>query len=403
MVASPVPAPSSPLTLPFHHSPGPEVLFGPNRIDELGAHLRTLVPGDGGLLLVSDPGVHAAGLTARVIEGLGRAGVPVELFTEVRSDPTAASVDAIVARALSIGAAGIIGLGGGSALDAAKLAAAIARSDRPAADFALAAMPLPTDGLPMVMVPTTSGTGSEVTKTVVYSLDDGRKVWAWGTALLPDIALLDPSLTIGLPPHLTAATGIDALVHAIEAVTARTPSALGETYGLQAIRMAARSLVAAVEQPRNLDARGEMQIAAMLAGKAIAECGTGVAHAVGHALGADAHVHHGRAVGLVLRAALPWNAGADPERFDGVATALGVPTGGAAAERAQMAAAAFDRLLRVAGVAVSLADAGLGAEDTDRITRLSLDPENLPMCENNVRPLSPDDVRTLVHDVLTAA
>ncbi|MCR9257442.1 MAG: iron-containing alcohol dehydrogenase [Alphaproteobacteria bacterium] len=391
------------LTLPFDHSPGPQVLFGPDRGRDLGACVGRLVPAGATVMVVSDPGVHGAGLTARVMAPLEETGFKPVLFTDVRSDPTAASVDAIVARARSLGAAAIVGLGGGSALDAAKLAATIALEEPAAADYALGAIPLPTDRLPMVMIPTTAGTGSEVTKTVVYSLDDNRKVWAWGPELLPDIALLDPTLTVGLPAHLTAATGVDALVHAIEAVTAKTPSAMGETFGLQAIKMAARSLVRAVEEPGDLDARGEMLVASMLAGKAIAECGTGVAHAVGHALGADAHVHHGRAVGLVLRAAFSWNASESPERFDGVATSLGVPTGAESLERAQMAAAAFDRLVRVSGVAVSLRDAGLSGADAERIAQKTLDPENLPMCENNVRPLTPEDVGSLVREVLTAA
>lgn len=394
---------AQPLTTPFDFTAGPRVLFGVGQMPVFAARLSLLLKGGKKVLLVSDPGVHAAGLTQKLTVPLEEVGLEVVLFTDVRSDPTAASVDAIVAKAKSVAADGIVGLGGGSALDAAKLAAAIALEDAPAADYALGIKPLPQNRMPMAMVPTTSGTGSEVTKTVVYSLDDDRKVWAWGPELLPDIAFCDPSFTVGLPPHLTAATGVDALVHAIEAVTAKTPNAFGETFGLQAIKMASRSLLKAVQQPEDLDARGEMQLASMLAGKSIAECGTGVAHAVGHALGADAHVHHGRAVGVVLRAAFAWNTEEMPERFKGVATALGVPTGEDHAVRARQAAETFDHLVRSSGVAVSLTDKGLGVADISRITKRTMDPENWPMCENNVRSLRAEDVEHIVKEVLTAA
>ena len=161
----------------------------------------------------------------------------------------------------------MVGLGGGSALDIAKLAAAIAPADEAAEHYALAANPLPLGGLPRILIPTTAGTGSEVTRTSVITSADGRKLWAWGDALRADLAILDPTLTTGLPAMLTAATGIDALVHAIEACTVRRGNPLADAYGLHAIRLiAGGALRRALADPDDLDARGEMMIAAALAG-----------------------------------------------------------------------------------------------------------------------------------------
>src|SRR5262249_22239588 len=156
--------------------------------------------------------------------------------------------------------------------------------------------PLPAKPLPKICIPTTSGTGSETTKVSVFTNAKDEKVWGWGDALSADLALLDPRLTVGLPSHLTAATGIDALVHAIEPRPLRRANPLTDGICLQAIRFTAAYLPRAVPAPDDIEARAQVQIAASLAGIAIDNSGTGVAHALGHALGALGHVHHGRAV-----------------------------------------------------------------------------------------------------------
>ena len=136
----------------------------------------------------------------------------------------------------------VIGLGGGAARDAAKLVAAIATREAPAHTYALAAKPLPEDRLTSIAIPTTAGTGAEVTRTAVISTSDGSKSWFWGEELMFDQAILDPELTLSLPPHLTAWTGIDAVAHALEGATAKTTSAAGLLYGLEALRILSAAL-----------------------------------------------------------------------------------------------------------------------------------------------------------------
>src|SRR5262249_45032716 len=144
---------------------------------------------------------------------LRKAGHKVGLFSDVSSDPLGAQVDAAAAEARAIAASCVVGVGGGSTMDVSKFAAAIARTDRPADHYELAKNPLPKNGLKKPCIPTTAGTGSETTRVSVFTNGKGEKMWAWGDELRADLALLDPRLTVGLPPHLTAATGVDALVH----------------------------------------------------------------------------------------------------------------------------------------------------------------------------------------------
>jgi len=313
-------------------------------------------------------------------------------------------IDAAAEAARKHGAKLVIGLGGGSALDVAKMAAAIAPSSQPAEHYALAVNPLPASSLRKICIPTTSGTGSETTKVSVFTNAKGEKVWAWGSNLSADLALLDPRLTVGLPAHLTAATGIDALVHAIEACTIRRANPMNDAVCLQAIRMIVEHLPRAVSTPDDLDARGYVQIAASAAGIAIDNSGTGIAHALGHALGALGHVHHGRAVGLALRAALAWNAEAAPARHAGVATALGVPSEGRKqADVLAELAPRFDSFVRSTGLAVSLAKDGLGKKDCERLAALMMAPENRAMRDSNCRPITAADALMLSQAVLSAA
>ena len=386
----------------FYFGPIATVAFGLDRVEKLAGDVNGLVGEGAPVLLISDPGIAALGDRA---EGILKAGGHrIARFQDIRSDPLSRQIDAAAEAARKHGAKLVIGLGGGSALDVAKMAAAIAPSSEPAEHYALAVNPLPASSLRKICIPTTSGTGSETTKVSVFTNAQGEKVWAWGSNLSADLALLDPRLTVGLPAHLTAATGIDALVHAIEACTIRRANPMNDAVCLQAIRMIVEHLPRAVSTPDDLDARGYVQIAASAAGIAIDNSGTGIAHALGHALGALGHVHHGRAVGLALRAALAWNAEAAPARHAGVATALGVPSEGRKqADVLAELAPRFDSFVRSTGLAVSLAKDGLGKKDCERLAALMMAPENRAMRDSNCRPITAADALMLSQAVLSAA
>ncbi len=250
----------------------PRMTCGAGARRELASLASGLVPAGAPVLLVADPGLAAVGMIDEVARLLGQGGFAVTVFTDIKSDPSEAQADAAARIARDEGAELLVALGGGSALDLGKAVACVAGAPEPAAHYALCANPLPATRLKTIVLPTTSGTGSETTRTAILSGEDQAKRWFWGEALKPDEVLLDPELTVSLPAFLTAATGIDALVHAVEAATNRNAHPANDLYALEAIRLVARHLETAVTTPTDLAAREGLQRAAALAGTAIDNC-----------------------------------------------------------------------------------------------------------------------------------
>jgi len=374
----------------------PAITQAEGALDQLGALAARL---GGGLpaLLVADPGLAPFGIIDRAEASLSASGLTVLTFTDIQSDPLASQVDTAAALARQGGAGVVVALGGGSAMDAGKAAAAIAPGAEPAEYYALCANPFPAKPLAKICVPTTSGTGSETTRTSIVTKAARAKVWLWGEEIKADAVLLDPTLTVGLPAHLTAATGIDALVHAVEAATNANANAGNDMFCHEAIRLVVRYLPTAVAEPGNLAARAVLQWAAALAGIAIDNGGTAIAHNIGHALASLRPVQHGRAVGVAMLASLPWNVADDPEgRFATVARLLG---GAGAADLP----AAYERLLRSVGVKVSLAGEGHDAISAEQLASQMGNEENAAMRRSNRRAATDADLLAFARIVLTQA
>ncbi len=374
----------------------PEIVQGAGALETLGRTLTGRIAAGSAVLLVADPGLKDAGFIDSASASLAAAGFRVVAFTDVKSDPTMAQVDAATDLARQERASAVVAIGGGSAMDVGKTIAGIAGGSQGAAHYGLCANPFPASRLYSVCIPTTSGTGSEATRTAVLADAQHTKVWLWGDELKPALIVLDPVLTVGLPAALTAATGIDALVHALEASTNANAHAANDLYCHVAIRLVVKHLVRAVETPRDLEARGGLQWAATLGGISIDNCGTAIAHNIGHALASLRPVHHGRAVGLALRATLAWNAEHDTDgRYAAIAALMGEP------RDAARLAPAFERLLRASGVKISLA-----GEGHDHITPADLAaqmarPENEAMRRSNKRAVADADLLTFATAVLS--
>jgi alcohol dehydrogenase class IV len=364
------------------------IIFGVDCVEELGDHISSLDDKNATIVLISDAGVVKAGIVERVRSILSRSAYDVIEFADIHGEPSADDVEAATEIVRRCRHACIIGLGGGSAIDVAKIAAVIAADDRPVEDYALSAIPFPRPRFKRIMIPTTAGTGSEVTRTAVFKTHDKRKVWTWGHELAAELVVLDPRLTVSLPSHVTAASGIDALVHAIEACTCRERNHFINSFGLQAIRLGKQHLTAAINHPDDLTARSGMLLASNLAGIAFANTGTAAAHSIGHALGTIADIPHGRAVAIAMDAIMEWNAEALPEAFDLVAEALG----------AQNAAAAFRRLIEQTGLERSLTDHNI---DPKMLAEVMMSEDNQAMIENNGRPISPEDALELARRTLS--
>lgn len=368
----------------------PPVTFGAGRL----AKTPDIVVGLGGtrVLVVADAILAELGVTDRLERDLAVKALSCDIAAEIAGEPKENLVDDLCRRARENKADIVIGLGGGAAMDAAKLVAATALSNRPVRDFALAAHPLPTNGLPAVAIPTTAGTGSEVTRTSIVSTDEGWKNWYFGEELMFAQAVLDPELTLSLPPHLTAWTGIDAVAHALEGSTARTTSPAGLLYGLEALRILHDALPRAVADGADIEARSHVLWGSMVAGLALHNCNTHMGHNISHALGSLARVHHGLVTGLALKVSLPWLV-ARPEGAENYALAAQALGGKAQADALPDA---LSDLMRNCQIQSQLPAECAGVSDAMLAVEMK-NSANIGMSKNAACPVTEDDLEEMAH------
>lgn len=291
---------------PFSFRTTPTVIFEAGAAARLGP-LATPLLGHR-ILLVTDAGLASSGLLEPALASLRQAGVALTLFTDVVADPPEAVVLAAAEAARAHEVSGVIGLGGGSPMDAAKLAALLAASgEELVAAYGVGNAKGPR--LPLLLCPTTAGTGSEVTPISIVTTGQSEKKGVVSPILLPDIALLDPALTLGLPPAVTAATGIDAMVHAIEAFTSASANnnPISRALAREALSLLGASIGRAVHHGADRDARAAMLLGSMLAGQAFANSPVAAVHALAYPLGGHFHIPHGLSNALVLSEVLRFN------------------------------------------------------------------------------------------------
>ncbi len=261
------------------------------------------------VLFVTDRGLFELGLCNSAISSLEAAGCKVTLFDETEPDPSLKILLRAIDRAIETKASGIVGFGGGSSMDLAKLAALVAGS-REDLDGAWGVGNAKGPRLPLVLVPTTAGTGSEVTPVSIITVDDDEKRGVSSPVILPDLAILDGELTLGLPRAITAATGIDAMVHAIEAYTSKSANnnPVSKLLAVEALKLLGANIETACFEPANLDAREAMLLGSMLAGMAFANSPVAAVHALAYPIGGMFHIPHGLSNALILKEVMRFNA-----------------------------------------------------------------------------------------------
>ncbi|MEP2715376.1 iron-containing alcohol dehydrogenase [Pseudophaeobacter sp.] len=261
------------------------------------------------VLLVTDPGLRQLGLADPAIASLETAGHKVSVFDKVEADPSLETLMQAVEAGRAAGVTGVLGFGGGSSLDVAKLVALLLGSNEDL-DEAWGVAQAKGPRLPLVLVPTTAGTGSEVTPVSIITVGAEEKRGVSSPIILPDIAVLDADLTVGLPAHITAATGVDAMVHAIEAYASKSANnnPLSKMLAREALRLLGANIETAVFNGQDKDARGAMLLASMLAGQAFANSPVAAVHALAYPIGGTFHIPHGLSNALVLPHVLRFNA-----------------------------------------------------------------------------------------------
>ncbi|WP_290697161.1 iron-containing alcohol dehydrogenase [Amphritea sp.] len=260
------------------------------------------------VLIVTDQGIVNAGLLQPVIDVLKAAAIEPIIFDKVEADPAESIVLAATGQAIAEGVDGVIGLGGGSSMDVAKLVALLAKGEEVLEDIYGVNL-VKGRRLPLIQIPTTAGTGSEVTAVAIITVGEGEKKGVVSDQLLPDLALLDAELTLGLPPIVTATTGVDAMVHAIEAYTSHNPNhnLISDAVAKEALVLLGGNIQAAITDGRNLEVRSNMLLGSMLAGQAFANSPVAAVHALAYPLGGIYHLSHGLTNALVLPHVMRFN------------------------------------------------------------------------------------------------
>lgn len=356
------------------------------------------------VLIVSDKGVAAAGLVQPARDALAKAGLAVAVVDNTPPEPEVRDVEAVLAAAREgLGAGGcdlVVGIGGGSAMDVAKIVAVLLKHPVSLRDLLAKRADIPARGVPSVMVPTTSGTGSEATpNSIILVPEDELKVGIVSPLLMPDAVILDPLLTLTLPAHITASTGMDALTHAIECYCSKKGNTFSDLYGLEAIRLIAGSLRRAYTEGRDAEARGDLLLGAYYGGVCIATSSTTAVHALAYPLGGKYRVPHGLSNAMLLPTVMAFNLEGSERRFAAMARAMGLDVAGlsdgAAGERF---IGALESLNRDLGIHADLRAVGVKPEDLDglvdgaaKVTRL---------LDNNPRPMSRADMRAIYQRLL---
>jgi alcohol dehydrogenase len=311
------------------------------------------------VLLVTDGGLVKAGLIAPIAASLEAAGFSVAIFDRVVADPPESVLYDCVEEARQVAADIVIGLGGGSSLDIAKLAAVLLSSAQPLAEM-YGIGKVQGGRVPLVLVPTTAGTGSEVTNISIITTGETTKMGVVSAQLYADFVLLDAELTVGLPQVHTAASGIDAMVHAIEAYTSKhKKNPLSDALAREALRLLGSSLIAACKEPTNRDAREGMLLGAMLAGQAFSNSPVAAVHALAYPLGGHYHITHGLSNALMLGPVLRYNAQAAAPLYAELADVLGVKGSGDTASRSEDFVTHIQVLMDKSGAPRRLRDVGV--------------------------------------------
>ena len=362
-------------------APG-RIVFGPGSVRSLGEEAARL--GRRPLLVTGRRALALAGITGRVMAILKDAGDPA-LFDEVEPEPDVTTVDRC-RQALRRHQAGVVvGLGGGSAMDVAKVAAGLAREEAPTRAFHQG-RPLAGTGLPTIAVPTTSGTGSEMTNSgVVSDRAAAYKASIRHGSLVPRVALVDPELVLSCPPRVTAASGVDALVQAIESYLSVHATPLTESLSLRAVAELAAALPAVVEHGDRLDLRTRAAWGSAMAGLALSNARLGVVHGMAHPVGVRCGAPHGLVCGVLLPAALEFNRQAAPEKYRALAALVGGDPAAYAME-----------LVPACGLPATLAAYGLARADFAAIAEETLESGST---KANPRPVTRADVLALLEQV----
>ena len=369
-----------------------KIVFGNGSVKRLGEEAQALFGGKK-VLLISDKGVISAGLTKDAVASLQESGYEVAVFDQVEPDAPIRVVLDATRLAKDQGADIIAGLGGGSSIDTAKAVSFMATYDGDIKDC-LGINQVKKPGLPKIFIPTTAGTGSELSHTfVLVDEESGDKITSYSPHTFGDLSLIDPTLTLSMPPKVTAESGIDAFSHALESFVTVKANPLSDMFSKRGIELVSKYLPLAYSQgPKNLEARYAMCYGVCMGTMAIRSSGIGAIHATSYPVAMKHHLTHGLAIALVMPAVMKFNLMSNPEKFAAVACAMGQPMGNMAIEEAGMLAVeAVRRFIANLGLPTRLRDVGASKDDFREFAKVTVKRYSHHLA-NNPRLITEDDI-----------
>ena len=372
----------------FSFTGAKKIVFGTGSLSTLASHIKDLNAKNP--LVVIDKNLSQTGFQEKVTAILGHEGINFTVYDGVEPEPQIELADEGAAMAIKNKSDIIIGIGGGSAMDVAKAIAVLATNKGSAVDY-LGLNKVSKQGLPKIMIPTTAGTGSEVTFTAVFVRKNLKKKEGMNSPhLYPELALLDPELTLSLPPAPTAQTGLDALCHAIESYTSINSSPISELVSLQAIMLISDNLRTCVHDGKNLAARENMLLGSLYAGMGLANAGVTAVHSLSYPLGGKYGVGHGLANTMMLLSVMGFNLPAALDKFTDIAEAMGECVDGLPTRAAAfLALEAVEALIEDCGIHSTLAEFGITEKDFPELADVAMTVAR-PL-ENNPRKVTKND------------
>jgi len=354
------------------------------------------------VMIITDKVIRQTGLLSKVIAPLEESGLVIDILDDVVPEPPFENLEEMITGLQGKDYDLLVGVGGGSALDITKVLSIMLTNKENVRDF-VGIEKVQNEGVPTILVPTTSGTGSEVTYNAIFTdLRDQVKKGIVSAYLLPKVAIVDSELTLTVPPSVTAATGMDALVHAIESYTAIRAGELTDGIALHAIKLISRSLRKAVYNGKDLKAREDMAMGSLLAGISLGNAGVGAVHALAYPLGGKFKVPHGVANSLLLPFVMKYNAVADLEKFAEVAKAMGENIEGLSLrEAADCAVQALAKLSQDVGIPSTLKEVGVTAEDIPGLAEEASKIDRL--LHNNPRWLTVREIKKIYEEAYGTA
>ena len=375
-----------------------KIVAGANSIKQIAALVNQC--GVDNVVIITDQGVWNAGLVEKPKTILEDAGIRVHVINNTPPEPTVDQVDEIFQAAKAVACRMVIGIGGGSSIDTAKIVSLLLTNDVALRDLVKGKAQLVRRGVPTLMVPTTAGTGAEATpNAIVLVPEDELKVGIVNEKMLPDYVILDPVMTLNLPKAITANTGMDALCHAIECYISKKANPLSDTFALKAVELIARSIRTAYHGGQNLAAREDMLLGAMYGGVAIASSGTTAVHALSYPLGGKYHIPHGLSNAILLPDVMKFNLDACEEKCKDIAVAMGLDVVNCTTrEAAEKMIENLYALIRELNVTCDLKAKGIDESVLDELVEAAAKVTRL--LDNNPKAVTKEDMRAIYRKLL---